>query len=119
MPSDNPYVSPEALGHGNHVRRFPILATITCLLGLSVCFIGWTGINQLGEFATPDFNGTIDELPIVKPVWEFFAPSTGTVVVSQVAPNVQLTFVVFGIFGAIMLLAGLTMLYRRLFQRQL
>ena len=38
-------------------------------------------------------------LPIVKPVWEFLSPDTGTVMVPSVASICKTTFLLLGVFG--------------------
>ena len=86
-------------------------------MGGLACFFAWTGDSELAEVASPTFNGRIEELPVVRPVWEFFEPDSGTVVVAKVASSVQLTFLLVGLIGLAMIAIGLFWLGRGLFPR--
>ncbi|MDB2526511.1 hypothetical protein N9X53_07485 [Mariniblastus sp.] len=82
------------------------------MIGCLACFLAWTGVSQLAEIASPTFNGSMDEFPIVQLVWEFFAPGTGTVVVAKVASRVQSAFLIGAMLGLVMIVIGLFRLYR-------
>ena len=82
------------------------------MIGCLACLLAWTGVSQLAEIASPTFNGSMDEFPIVQLVWEFFAHDTGTVVVAKVASRVQSAFLFGALLGLVMIVIGLFRLYR-------
>ena len=113
MTTTNPYSSPESDGAKSQKKHRPwVFGSTTCLLGCACCLLAWHGASQLREIASPEFNGGMEELPIVRPVWDFFAPDSGTVVVAKVASSVQSTFLMLGLVGAIMIVSGVVLLYR-------
>lgn len=81
-------------------------------LGIGIGLITVVGAYQLYLFASPEYSGNRDELIVVRPIWDFFAPKTGTVVVSRVATKVQTFLLVLGLFAICLVTISLIVLLR-------
>jgi hypothetical protein len=95
-----------------HTRsRRPIILIGLVSFGLVLMFVSWTGLQQLATLGEPSSTTmTLNELPVLKPVWEFFAPNRAQVVISQVASKVQMTFLLLGLSGLILIIASIYLL---------
>ena len=95
---------------GRDAGTFPrsiVLAIAACFLTLGVAggTISCFGILQLAEIARSATPVSMNEMSIVGPVWNYFAPATGTVDAAEVASQVQTAFL--ALAGASLLVAGL------------
>ena len=81
-------------------------------LGIAIGLITVVGAYQLSLFASPEYSGNRDELIVVRPIWDLFAPKTGTVLVSRVATKVQTFLLLLGLFAICLVATSVIVLLR-------
>lgn len=93
----------------NENRSLSFLISIAIgFLGVLLLATAFFGIQQLRELASPEATVSMDDLPVLKPVWALYQDPTGPINAARIASNVQFTFFAIGGLGVILLIGTIT-----------